>query len=314
MTKFIFTVIIKKTGKSADGGKSMIDYILKNDLIEAGVNIRGAELVSLIRKRDGRQYMWSGDAAYWNRVSPVLFPFVGKLNGQKYQHEGVWYEGIAQHAFARDRLFTLIEKSNDTVWLRISDTEETRQIYPFKFTFWAGYKLSGNKIRVIWKVCNDSDEKMYFSLGAHPAFMCPGNTKEGCKINLHTSESSVESGTLTADGVLGEETRVFPLKDGRLEAKESIFDRDALILDASQIKKVSLEDAQDKEYLSVSFDTPLLGIWSPAGKKAPFICIEPWYGRCDREGFAGSLKEREYGNELEGGGVFLREYTIEVNI
>ena len=108
--------------------------------------------------------------------------------------------------------------------------------------------------------------------------------------------------------------RVFPLQDGRLEAKESIFGRDELILDASQIKKVSLEDAQDKEYLSVSFDTPLLGIWSPAGKKAPFICIEPWYGRCDREGFAGSLKEREYGNELEGGGVFLREYTIEVNI
>lgn len=292
----------------------MIDYILKNDLIEAGVNIKGAELVSLIRRRDGRQYMWSGDATYWNRVSPVLFPFVGKLDGQRYQHKGIWYENIAQHAFARDKLFRLIEKSDDTVWLRISDTEETRQIYPFKFTFWSGYKLSGNKIRVIWKVCNDSDEKMYFSLGAHPAFMCPGNTKEGCRINLHTNESSIESGTLTSDRVLGGEKRVFQLKDGRLEAEESIFDKDALVLDASNIKKVSLEDAQGKEYLSVSFDTPLLGIWSPAGKKAPFICIEPWYGRCDREGFTGSLKEREYGNVLEGGEVFLREYTIEVNI
>lgn len=109
-----------------------------------------------------------------------------------------------------------------------------------------------------------------------------------------------------------EETRVFPLHNGRLEAKESIFDRDALILDASGIKKVSMEDTEGKEYLSVSFDTPLLGIWPPAGRKAPFICIEPWYGRCDREGFEGSLAEREYGNKLEEDGVFEREYTIEI--
>lgn len=89
----------------------------------------------------------------------------------------------------------------------------------------------------------------------------------------------MESGTLSADGTLGEETRVFPLQDGCIEAKDSPFDRDVLILDASGIKKVSVEALEGKEYLSVSFDTSLLGIWSPAGKKAPFICIELWYGR-----------------------------------
>lgn len=66
--------------------------------------------------------------------------------------------------------------------------------------------------------------------------------------------------------------------------------------------------------LSVLFDTPLLGIWSPAKKQAPFICIEPWYGRCDRAGFEGSLEEREYGNKLETGEVFERSYTIEVEM
>lgn len=293
-------------------GYGKVDYTIKNGLIEAGINKKGAELVSLVRIKDGRQYMWNGDAAYWNRISPVLFPFVGKLNGQRYQHNGVWYEGIAQHAFARDMEFTLADITEDTIWMKLESSEETYKIYPFKFIFEAGYKISGTTIKVMWRVHNDSHETMYFSIGAHPAFMCPGNSKEGCMLDLHTKQDFVESGTLSADGTLGEETRVFPLQDGCLEAKESLFDKDALILDASGIKKVSLEDSEGKEYLSVSFDTPLLGIWSPAGKKAPFICIEPWYGRCDREGFAGNLAEREYGNKLEENGIFEKEYTIEI--
>lgn len=294
-------------------GYNKADYIIKNELIEAGINKKGAELISLVRIKDGRQYMWNGDAAYWNRVSPVLFPFVGKLNGQRYQYKGVWYEGIAQHAFARDMEFILTDITEDTIWLKLESSGETYKMYPFNFTFETGYKISENTIKVMWRIHNNSQETMYFSIGAHPAFMCPGNSKEGCMLDLHISEASVESGTLSADGILGDETRVFPLQDGRLGIKESMFDKDALILDASNIKKVSMEDAEGKEYLSVSFDTPLLGIWSPAGKKAPFICIEPWYGRCDREGFTGSLEEREYGNKLEGDGVFEREYIIEIS-
>jgi len=290
----------------------MADYIIKNGFVEAGINKKGAELVSLVRINDGRQYMWSGDAAYWNRVSPVLFPFVGKLNGQRYRYKDVWYEGIAQHAFARDMEFSLVEKDNETIWMKLESTEETYKIYPFNFTFEIGYCLDGNKVKVIWKVHNNTGETMYFSLGAHPAFLCPGNSKEGCFINLHTDAASIESGELTEEGVLGDVTRTFILEDGRLEAAESIFDKDALVIESSCIKKVSLENPKGRGYLSVSFDTPLLGIWSPAKKNAPFICIEPWYGRCDRAGFEGSLEEREYGNRLEAGEVFERSYTIEV--
>ena len=77
---------------SQSGGIYMADYIIKNEFLEAGINNKGAELTSLVRKKDGRQYMWSGDATYWNRVSPVLFPFVGKLNGQRYRYKDNWYE------------------------------------------------------------------------------------------------------------------------------------------------------------------------------------------------------------------------------
>ncbi|MFV0466582.1 MAG: aldose 1-epimerase family protein, partial [Lachnospiraceae bacterium] len=64
------------------------------------------------------------------------------------------------------------------------------------------------------------------------------------------------------------------------------------------------------EYIKVEFQAPLFGIWSPEKKQAPFICIEPWYGRCDRETFEGRLKDREWGNKLAPGEVFERSYTI----
>ena len=80
---------------------------LKNDRIAIGVNTHGAELVSLKSNETDREYMWCGDAAYWGRVSPVLFPFVGKLENQTYRHDGVTYEGIPQHGFARDSEFVV---------------------------------------------------------------------------------------------------------------------------------------------------------------------------------------------------------------
>ena len=52
---------------------------LKNDKIAIKVNTHGAELVSLKSIETDREYMWCGDAEYWGRVSPVLFPFVDGL-------------------------------------------------------------------------------------------------------------------------------------------------------------------------------------------------------------------------------------------
>ena len=44
---------------------------------------------------------------------------------------------------------------------------------------------------------------------------------------------------------------------------------------------------------------PIVGIWTPIKKEAPFLCIEPWCGRCDDADFEGELQERRRGNALE---------------
>ena len=58
---------------------------------------------------------------------------------------------------------------------------------------------------------------------------------------------------------------------------------------------------------------PILAIWSMEKMNAPFICIEPWFGRCDRAEFDGELSEREFNLVLNAGEKFNNVYSIEIN-
>ena len=55
---------------------------------------------------------------------------------------------------------------------------------------------------------------------------------------------------------------------------------------------------------------PVVALWSPPGKNAPFLCIEPWFGRCDAHDFEGTLEERAFNNSLKAGDKFETYYTI----
>ena len=90
-------------------------------------------------------------------------------------------------------------------------------------------------------------------------------------------------------------------------------DRGTYIFENHQVKEVSLVTPEGKPYVTVSFDMPLVAVWSPEKKKAPFVCIEPWCGRCDAVDFKGSLEERQWANVLAPGGVFETHYDISIN-
>lgn len=90
---------------------------------------------------------------------------------------------------------------------------------------------------------------------------------------------------------------------------EGFFDRDAYIIENNQCHEVYLE-CDGERFVTVKFDAPVFGLWSPVGKNVPFICIEPWYGRADRADYSGTLEEREWGNRIAPGEVFERGYTI----
>ncbi len=291
----------------------MAVYELKNDVIAIAVDSHGAELKSLKKLDSGVEYMWCGDAKYWGRTSPVLFPFVGSLKDKCFRTKGKEYP-MTQHGFARDMEFDLVSQTEDEIWFVLESNEETYAKYPYAFVLKLGYSLNDNQVKVMWRVENPASEMMPFSIGGHPAFNCP--IDEGCKQTDYFLDfagvDEIVSTRIGEGGLVNGCMDVYSLNDGKLAITENLFDHDALIIEENQTQEVTLCKKDGTPYLKVIMEAPLFGVWSPPGKQAPFVCIEPWYGRCDDEYFDGTLEEREWGNEVAPGQVWEAAYVIEV--
>ncbi len=293
-----------------------MQYKLKNTRLEATIESFGAELVSL-QDNEGKEYLWCGDSTFWGRHSPVLFPFVGKVKDGRYRYKGVEY-AMGQHGFARDMEFLFVRQTEDEIWFALEFTVETLQKYPFKFRLEIGYKLIENTLRVMWKVLNPATEEMlHFSIGAHPAFLCPieeGTVQSEYFLQLDVREAEYHSASMES-GLRLPDSRTWKSEDGRLQLTEGFFDmgdRGTYIFENNQVKEVALVRPDGRPYVTVSFDMPLVAVWSPEKKQAPFVCIEPWCGRCDAVDFTGNLEEREWANQLAPGGVFETYYDIRI--
>lgn len=309
---------MRPENETAKGGIVMSTYKLINDILAIEVDDNGAELTRIVQQNTKTEYLWNGDPAYWKRRSPILFPIVGSLKNKSYTYRGQTYS-LPQHGIARDLTFTLMNHSDKELWFYLDSNEETKKVYPFDFRLELGYQLQENHIVVLWKVINTGEDKLYFSIGGHPAFLCPlrEDEKQSDYYIQFDSDKPVHYLLVNENGLAVrktfEEQHILTTEDGFLPIYTHLFDRDALIIEENQYHCISLADSTKKPYLSVSFDAPLFGLWSPAKKNAPFICIEPWYGRCDASDFNGTLEEREYGNELAAGDVFEASYTITIH-
>lgn len=288
-------------------------FYLKNEQITLAVESRGAEMKSLKSNETGLEYLWQADPAFWGRTSPILFPVVGK-----YKDNTTYYKDktitLSQHGFARDSEFSLVSQTEDTIWFCLKDSEETLEKYPFRFELYAGYQIIKNSVKVMWKVKNPDVSTLHFSIGAHPAFHCPlhdGEDMADYSFFFDTKEPLL-SRMVGKDGFIAEETISFDTEDGMLPITKNLFDYNTMIFEDGQTHRVSLLTPEGTEYVAVSFTAPLVGIWTPVEKNAPFVCIEPWYGRSDRSLFNQRLAEREYGQKLEYNEVFEADYTIEV--
>ena len=296
-------------------------YYLENDRLKVEIDSFGAEVKSVINKNNVREYMWYGNPKYWGRTSPVLFPFVGSLKEKKYHWKGKEY-AMGQHGFARDHEFQLVSQTEDEIWFQLESDQETLEKYPFPFVLKIGYQLQRGSetddVKVTWKVYNPAGETMYFSIGAHPAFLCPvhGFPKngKGCKTGYQLYFEGVDvihhHGNDVAKGLALREDIEMPLKNGYVTITDDFFDRCTYMVEGNQTKRVGIADEEGKHVVDVCFDTPLFAIWSPEKKNAPFLCIEPWYGRCDAVGFEGDLSQREYTNVLEAGKTFEGGYVM----
>ena len=285
---------------------------LKNDKITVIISAHGAELQS-IKSAEGREYLWQGDEKYWPRRSPLLFPIVcGLWNGQ-YRVDGKTYE-LPRHGFARDMDFDVIEKTESSVTYELTSNEETMKVYPHECGLNVSYFLNDDMINVVWTVRNMGKEEMHFQIGGHPAFNLP-DVGEGDKVEgtlLFDNEQPLTRIIGNTGGCIKPE-RYDVKTDRHIWAfDEESFADDAVILDKSQVGMAVIVDKEGRPQIGLSFDCPCLGIWTPYGKHAPFLCIEPWYGVHDWAGYEGEFKDKYLMNHLLPGATFMASYEIKV--
>lgn len=286
---------------------------LANDQLILHIQEKGAEMCSLVKRDNKREYVWKGDPQYWKRHAPVLFPIVGSVWNGEYRIDERTYH-LSQHGFARDNDFEVIETTPQKAVFQLKSSEDTLKVYPYEFSLKITYELKDNTLRITWRVDNPSDETIYFQIGAHPAFNYPDfNVFDAVRGFLKADKDELVYKLLGEKGCLHpEKSYTLHSEDGLFAIRHYLFDNDALVIENNQTKSISLLTKEKKPYLTVRFDAPVVGLWSPAGKKAPFMCIEPWYGRCDTENYTGDFRQKEWMNSLEPHQTFEHSYTITI--
>lgn len=262
---------------------------LQGDGISATIVAQGAELVSL-QDNKGFEFLWQAGPE-WRRHSPVLFPIVGRLNGDQLRHRGQTYP-MTQHGFARDKPFAWAQSGPRSCTLVLTDDADTRTHYPFAFRLAVTYTLDRRQLGVTFDITNTGEEPMPASIGAHPAFnwpLLPDLAKTDYLLTFAAAEPAPVR--RLKDGLLLKTPQPTPVEGNILALSERLFDEDAVILDqpASTSVRYAGERGPAIEMAWQGFQE--LGVWSKPGG-APFLCIEPWHGIASPVGFDGDFVDK----------------------
>ena len=278
---------------------------ISNSILTTEIKHLGAELCSL-KDNLNKEYIWNGNPDFWGKHSPVLFPIVGTLKNNTYQHNDSEYH-LSRHGFAREMEFKLIEKQENSAVFSLTASEETKEKYPFDFDLHLIYSLENKTLKIEYKVFNKGESKMPFSIGAHPAFDLPNNFEN---YSLAFEEKDSLDYYLLEEGLISNTTNELTLDKNQLHLNYKLFENDALVFKNIKSKSVTILE-NSKPLLKVNYtDFPDLGIWTPP--TAPFICIEPWFGYSDTVDKSGLLLDKEGIQVLEANEAFHSVFSIEI--
>lgn len=276
---------------------------LQNYAVHVWINEVGAEVRRMTV--DGTDVLWSGDAAVWSGVSPILFPICSGMAGDVYTVGGKEYS-MGKHGFARGMEFKAVERGSRFVSLRLTDTPETRKQYPWQFALTVTYRLHGKRLDVTYTVENKSDTAMYFSEGSHEGYACPEGIEEYDVI----FEKEETLSAYAIDGVrlkpnptpMLYRSRVFPLY-------EKYFKVDALVFNNLQSRSAALRHRPTGREITVDFPgCDYFLLWQKCGAK--YICMEPWCGICGTVGDGIAFEEKEGMICLLPGERYERTHTV----
>lgn len=286
----------------ADDGRAPVmirrtmNYTISNDQIEVTVSDVGAELMSIKSLKDGTEFLWQGDPAFWAGRAYNLFPICGRLAEGKYTFRGETYE-MNLHGFVRKSTLDATVLARDKIDFGLRSDERTKAMYPFDFEYHICYSLVGSTVKMEISVINHTDSTMPFALGGHPGFNVPlagAGAFEDWRLEFCPECEPVH--VVFSDACLTtEERKPFPLEDGKiLRLRHDLFDHDAVVL-AGTSHRVSLKSNLSPHSVTVEVPDAMkyLGIWHAPKKEAPYVCIEPWTSLPAYDGRVDDLETKE---------------------
>ncbi|MDD5954154.1 MAG: aldose 1-epimerase family protein [Firmicutes bacterium] len=269
-----------------------MEYTIENEYLKVTVTTRGAQVKSVIRKCDQVEHMWRADPTVWAYHAPILFPHTGKLVDGKLEAKGGIYES-GQHGFARNLEHTFLEKTDDTIVLELSSSDETLTRFPYEFRLVSTFFLERDTLHHTLTVENLDEEKLPFGIGFHPGFAIPfdsSHTAADYELRFDEMESPLCLNCLPTGLVqqnhylLGSNITSIPI-DARL------FANDSHCMVNLRSKTLGIyEKGTGRGVRCDIAEFPYTLIWSKPGEPQ-FVCIEPWHSLPSPEG--GSTKWEE---------------------
>lgn len=214
---------------------------------------------------------------------PMLFPFVGRLRGTKFEHEGKTYEfpagdgiGNAIHGLVIDRPWKVIEQTPQSVSAEVQPSTNAPELqgrWPADYRVTATYALDGMLLRLTIKVENTDEHALPFGFGTHPYFRVPS---EG---DWSVTVPAATYWPLEAMLPTGEETPVDASRDlcnGRPFADTKLDDVLGDLSFENHLCVTKLENQKTNERIVQSFDDQFREcvVYTPPHREA--ICIEPY--------------------------------------
>lgn len=325
-------------------------YTLRNSEMEVQVSSKGGELVSM-KDAEQTEYIWIGDARYWKRHAPQLFPCIGRLTNGQYRMDGALHE-MGQHGFLRDYELTKVESEAQgmaldgtagqeraeatdvadqpaiaggqagaeaevmtSLHLQLQSDASTRALYDRDWTVDIFYELCGKTLNVKFQLLNRDVRTMRFGYGIHPGFNVPLNPAlrfEDYRLDFH-EVSTPKQMELTERYTISGGMHDFALEEGRyLPLRHSLFDHDAIIL-KDMPHTVTLSSQKDAKKVTVAFpDMPYLGIWHAPQTDAPFVCIEPWSSLPSTDGVIDEFETKPDFTTVEPEQTYTNRWSISI--
>jgi len=280
-------------------------YTLENNLLRVQINSAGAELWSILDKRDGTEHIWQGDPSVWDRRAPNLFPFCGRLKGNQYINDGKVYNATI-HGFSRDYDHKVSEQTKSSITFSLTENEETLAKYPFSFCLKTYYELKEDQLGCYFQVENTNKCVLPFSIGYHTGYMCPFDNMHSIEDYSLVFEKKETSEEILCDenGLITGKTKPYLNNEDLIPLHNKLFNGGSFILTGLKSEYVSIvENSTGREIKIQIKDFPYVVFWS-VPDKIPFVCIEPWFGLPDKFDTDGQFSQKQGIQKISEGEYF----------